>query len=796
MKFIKLFEEVGLKDLPSVGGKNASLGEMISNLKTRGIEVPSGFAIVADAYRKYISDNDLGDRILNLLSQLDVKDLKEFKILGFKIRKLIAKVEMPKDIEAEIIEAYELMVKRYGGDCDLAVRSSATAEDLPEASFAGQQETFLNVRGKEDLIRCCKDCYASLFTDRAIAYRIENGFDHMSVALSIGVQKMVRSDKASSGVIFTLDTESGFKDVIFVTSSYGLGENVVKGTVNPDEFYVHKPTLKSGFKSLLKKRVGSKLFKLVYTGITQKEIKNVQVKAEERSKFSITDEEALSLAKQALEIEEYYSKLKGKWCPMDIEWAKDGLDGKLYIVQARPETVHSLKENKPFLEEFTLDSKVKNSVQILAEGKGVGQRVASGKARIIKNAEDMYELKPGEILVTEMTDPDWVPIMKVAAGIVTDRGGRTCHAAIVSRELGIAAVVGTGDGTSKIKDGQDITIDCSSGEVGVVYEGLLPFEKKVITIEKFEPSKIKFMINVGNPDEAFSFAQIPNDGVGLARLEFIINNTIKIHPMALVHPEKVSCKKDKALINHLTADYDDKKKYFVDKLAQEAGTIVAAFYPKTVIVRLSDFKSNEYRELIAGKDFEPVEENPMIGFRGASRYYNEKYKEAFVLECLAMKKIREEMGLTNLKIMMPFVRTVAEGKKVIEIMAKNGLVRGKDGLEIIMMCEIPSNVILIEEFGKVFDGFSIGSNDLTQMTLAVDRDSQLVSSIFDERNEAVKIMIQKAIEGAHKASKPIGICGQAPSDYPEFAKFLTEFGIDSISLNSDSMLKTRRTLKD
>ncbi len=786
MKYIRFFEGVGLKDLPQVGGKNASLGEMISSLSSKGVTVPGGFAITAEAYRYYLKENNLEGRLEELLKKLDKKDLREFKKIGGELRHLIYEASIPKPLEKEVVEAYGKM----GKDCDVAVRSSATAEDLPEASFAGQQETFLNIRGRVALLDSYKKGLASLFTDRAISYRIDHGFDHMDVALSIGVQKMVRSDLASAGVIFTLDTESGFKDVVFVTSSYGLGENVVKGAINPDEFYVHKQTLEKGFKPLLKKRCGSKLFKLIYSEESGRPVKNVPVPKADQSKFSLSDDEVLELSRQSLIIENHYSSKKGKWMPMDIEWAKDGIDGKLYILQARPETVHALKREVAILEEYILDKKERKAAKVIVQGKGVGQKVATGKSRVIKSAAQMHEVEEGDILVTDMTDPDWEPIMKRASGIVTNRGGRTCHAAIVSRELGISAIVGCGDATEKIKEGLEVTMDCSNGEVGVVYEGALKFEKKETEIKSLPKLDLKIMMNVGNPDEAFSFAKIPNDGVGLARLEFIINSSIKVHPMALVHPEKVTEKKDKELVESLTENYDDKKRFFIDKLAQEAGTIAAAFYPKPVIIRLSDFKSNEYRQLVAGHYFEPEEENPMIGFRGASRYYHERYREAFVLECLAMKKIREEMGFENVKLMIPFVRTVEEGEKVVELMAEYGLLKGKNNLEIIMMCEVPSNVILIDQFAKTFDGFSIGSNDLTQLTLAVDRDSELVAPIFDERNEAVKKMLQMAIEGAHDKKKPIGICGQAPSDYPEIAKFLQKLKIDSISLNPDSVIRT------
>lgn len=788
MKFIKLFEEIGIKDIPSVGGKNASLGEMIGQLSSKGVLIPSGFAITANAYWHHLKSNNLEDKIKNLLAQISKSDLKKFATIGHEIRSLIRSAQLPKDLSDEISSAYKTLEQRYGAKCDVAVRSSATAEDLPEASFAGQQETFLNIRGEAELLKVCPDAFASLFTDRAISYRIDHGFDHMSVALSIGVQKMVRSDQASSGVVFTLDTESGFKDVIFITGSFGLGENVVKGTVNPDEFYVHKPTLKAGFKPLLKKRLGSKRLKMIYSEDSKNTTKNVATKDFEQKSFAISDEEVLDLAKQSLIIEEYYSKIKNQWCPMDIEWAKDGIDGKIYIVQARPETVHSQKQNVLFFEEYVLKH-VPDKKNIIITGKSIGRKIVAGVARIVESAKKMHNIEPGEILVTDMTDPDWEPIMKIAGGIVTNRGGRTCHAAIISREIGIPAVVGTGNATQKIKNGQIITIDCSNGEVGIVYDGKVQFDVKRVEYSDIQKPPVDIMMNVGNPDEAFNLALLPNGGVGLARLEFIINNTIKIHPMALVHDEKVTDFEDKKNIQDLTYGYTDKKQFFIDKLAQEAGTIAAAFYPKPVIIRMSDFKSNEYRQLIGGSYFEPEEENPMLGFRGASRYYNEKYSDAFELECLAMKKIRSEMGLKNVKLMIPFVRTVQDAKSAISEMKKHGLEQGKDNLEIYMMCEIPSNVLLIDEFSKIFDGFSIGSNDLTQMVLAVDRDSDLVASIFDERNEAVKIMLDMAIQGSHKANKKIGICGQAPSDYPEIAEFLVKKGIDSISLNSDSVLK-------
>jgi pyruvate, water dikinase len=785
VKFIRTFESVGLKDISIVGGKNASIGEMVQKLTRYGINTPPGFIITADGYSHLIKTNSLTKKISDLLSKVNKSELKGLASIGKEIRSLIASASIPEDLKSEISAAYKDLEKTCGKNCDVAVRSSATAEDLPEASFAGQQETFLNVCGIENILKACQNGFASLFTERAISYRIDHKFDHMKVALSLGIQKMIRSDLATSGVIFTLDTESGFKDVIFITSSYGLGENIVKGVVNPDEFYVHKPTLELGFKPILKKRLGIKQTKLVYKEC-EDNLFNVAVPKNERERFSLTDDEILYLSKQALLIEKHYSKEKGSWCPMDIEWAKDGKSNKIYILQARPETVHSAKKDEQFFEKFLITKRESFKKNIITTGKSVGRKAATGIARVISDASKMYEVKPGEILVTDMTDPDWEPIMKRASGIVTNRGGRTCHAAIISRELGIPAIVGTTDATNKIKTGDKITIDCSNGEVGTVFSGAVPFEIKKISVKKDKKFPVEIMMNVGNPDEAFNFAKLPNDGVGLARLEFIINSSIKIHPMALVSPKTISDKKCLDQINKLTNEYKDKKQFFIDKLAQEAGTIAAAFYPKPVIIRMSDFKSNEYKKLIGGEFFEPAEENPMIGFRGASRYYHEKYRDAFALECLAMKKIRDEMGLSNVKLMIPFVRTIEEGKAVIAEMKKNGL--SKNNLEIYMMCEIPSNVIIIDEFSKIFDGFSIGSNDLTQTVLGIDRDSALVAPHFDERNAAVVAMIKLAIEGAKRNGKKIGICGQAPSDYPELAKLLIKAGIDSLSLNPDSVL--------
>lgn len=789
MKFIKPFESVGINDIALVGGKNASLGEMIQNLGSKGVVVPSGFVITADAYHHHLSTNNLNEKIEKLLNQINKKDLSTLSARGQEIRTLIANAPLPEDLVAEIKAAYIAMQERYGQGCDVAVRSSATAEDLPEASFAGQQETYLNIHDEAELLHASSKCFASLFTDRAISYRIDHGFDHISIALSIGVQKMIRADKACSGVIFTLDTESGFKDVIFITAAYGLGENIVQGTVNPDEFYVHKPTLKAGFKPLLKKRLGSKSFRLIYAPNGGAATKNIEVPLSERRRFALTDNEALELARYALVIEEYYSDKKGHWSPMDIEWAKDGFDGKLYIVQARPETIHSQKQHETVLEEYLIDKNSASKAKVAISGKSVGRKIVTGVARVIESAKMMSTVMPGDILVTDMTDPDWEPIMKIASGIITNRGGRTCHAAIISRELGIAAIVGTTNATEKIKNGQTVTLDCSSGDIGVVYEGKVPFQVKKIAVSDLKKPPVQIMMNLGNPDEAFTLAKLPCDGIGLARLEFIINSSIQIHPMALIHPEKVIGHDIAKTIENITIEYNDKKQFFIDKLAQEAGTIAAAFYPRPVIIRMSDFKSNEYRQLIAGSFFEPEEENPMIGFRGASRYHHERYQEAFALECAAMKKIRNQMGLTNVILMIPFVRTVQEGKAVIATMQSYGLKQGENGLQIYMMCEIPSNVILIDKFSQIFDGFSIGSNDLTQMTLAVDRDSALVSDIFDERNEAVVEMLRLAITGAKRNNKKIGICGQAPSDYPELAQILMEYGINSMSLNPDAVLK-------
>lgn len=790
MKYIRFFEDVRLDDVPSVGGKNASLGQMIADLGSQGIKVPGGFAVTAEGYWHFLEVNKLVDPIKATLATLtDYQDGAVLQKVGAQIRGLIIAGAIPDDLKAEINEAYDQLAKRYSQETlDVAVRSSATAEDLPNASFAGQQETYLNIRGHDALIDACKQCIASLFTDRAISYRIEKGFDHMKVALSIGVQKMVRSDLASAGVAFSLDTESGFKDVVMIDASYGLGESVVKGLVIPDEYVVHTPTLRKGYRSIISKHVGEKSTKMIYAdGST---VKTVPVPEDEKIKFALTDDEILELARMVTVIADHYTKLKGAWSPMDVEWAKDGSDQTIYIVQARPETVHATQAHENSIVEYTIAENVKKTLSSLTllTGQSIGNQVVTGTVRVIHDPRDINQMQKGDILVTDMTDPDWVPVMKRAAGIITNRGGRTCHAAIVSRELRVPAIIGTENGTAKLESGMVVTIDCSRGGMGYVYKGTVPFEEKTIKLDTLPQIPVKLMVIMADPETAFMQQRLPVDGVGLARMEFIINNAIRIHPMALLHPERVTDAKVRAEIDTITRAYDNKAAFFVDQLAYGVGTIAAAFYPRPVLVRTSDFKTNEYRNLIGGSYFEPIEENPMIGFRGASRYYNERYKEAFALECAALKKVYYEMGLSNLQIMLPFVRTVDEAKKVCAEMASHGLERGKDDLKMIMMCEIPSNVLLIDEFSHYFDGFSIGSNDLTQLTLGVDRDSELLSAMFDERDPAVKKMMAMAIEGAKRNKRSSGICGQAPSDHPEIAQFLLERGIDSISLNADSVI--------
>ncbi|NPA49684.1 MAG: phosphoenolpyruvate synthase [Thermodesulfobacteria bacterium] len=791
--FILWFDEISIKDVPLVGGKNASLGEMFRNLTPKGIKVPDGFAVTAAAYRHFIRENHLDDKIRQILEGLDTHNLKDLQRRGKKVRELILKARMPEDLASAIKEAYHKLEEKYYPDVDVAVRSSATAEDLPDASFAGQQETYLNIRGAENVIKYVKKCFASLFTDRAISYREDKGFDHFNVYLSVAIQKMVRSDAASAGVMFTLDTESGFRDVVYITGAWGLGENVVQGAVNPDEFYVFKPTLKKGFRPILSKKLGSKEYRMVYGKSPRCPVRNLRTPKELRQRFCLEDDEILKLAEWGCLIEEHYGR------PMDIEWAKDG-DGKevgtgdLFIVQARPETVHGVKKEQ-YYEIYKLKGKPE---KILTVGKAVGSKIGQGKARVIEDVSKIHDFQPGEVLVTDMTDPDWEPIMKIAAAIVTNRGGRTCHAAIVSRELGIPCIVGTNNATEVIETGMEVTVDCSQGEEGYVYEGLIPFEVERIDLTKIPRTRTKIMMNVGIPEQAFHQAQLPNDGVGLARLEFIIGSHIAIHPLALINYEelKEKAKKDAKIrkivriIDEKAPMYQNKADFYVDKLAQGVAMISAAFYPKDVIVRLSDFKSNEYANLVGGYLYEPVEHNPMIGWRGASRYYDPRFEPAFALECKALKKVREEMGLTNVKVMVPFCRTVEEGEKVIKVMDKYGLKQGENGLEVYVMCEIPSNVVLADEFAKIFDGFSIGSNDLTQLTLGLDRDSELVSHLYDERNPAVKKLIRQVIQDAKKAGRKVGICGQAPSDFPDFAAFLVECGIDSMSLTPDTIIKT------
>ena len=793
MKFVKWFEEIGAKDIASVGGKNASLGEMIGNLSKKGVNIPTGFAITAGAYKYVVEKAGVGQKIQDTLAGLDTHDMENLAERGEKIRNLIANSPCPKELEEEIRICYRKMEERFGKNVDVAVRSSATAEDLPTASFAGQQTSYLNVRGENDLLEKVMDCFASLFTNRAISYRVDKGFDHLSVYLSIGVQKMVRSDLACSGVIFSIDTDSGFRDVVYITAAYGLGENVVQGIVDPDQFYVFKPTLKEGFRPIVEKKLGTKEKKLVYKG-DRAGTEQKEVKLENQRKFVLSDDEILVLARWACIIEEHYG------LPMDIEWAKDGVTGELFIVQARPETVHS-QIDLASLRTYVLEEKGK----LLLKGEAVGTKIGQGEVHVIEESSEIHRFKKGQVLVTDMTDPDWEPIMKVASGIVTNKGGRTCHAAIVSRELGVPCVISTGKGTEVLKEMKEVTIDCSQGE-GRIYEGKLKYRVDEVEVTKLPRPDTRIMMNFGIPDGAFIQSQIPNDGVGLAREEFIINSYIGIHPMALIEYDelKKAAGNDEKLakvieeIDRKSASYEDKKEFFIDNLAMGVAKIAAGFYPNEVIVRFSDFKTNEYANLIGGYRYEPEESNPMIGWRGASRYYDEKFKPAFGLECEAIKKVRDEMGLTNVKVMVPFCRTPEEGRQVIGAMGEFGLRRGENGLEVYVMCEIPSNVVLAEEFADVFDGFSIGSNDLTQLTLGLDRDSELVAHIFDERNEAVKRLVKQVIDAAHnhKPRRKIGICGQAPSDFPEFADFLVECGIDSMSLNPDVVLSTRLNIAE
>jgi pyruvate,water dikinase len=792
MNYIRWFKDIGMQDVSSVGGKNASLGEMIGHLSTQGIPIPDGFAITADAYWYVLRQNNLVERIMQMLDTLPHTERgSKLRRVGLAIRDSIIKSVMPDDLKREIIDAYAVLSQHYNTDAaDVAVRSSATAEDLPGASFAGQQDTYLNVCGSSNLCTAVLASMASLFTDRAIVYRQEKGFDHRSVALSVGVQKMIRADLGSSGVAFSLDTEMGHKDVVLINASYGLGEAIVQGLVTPDEYMVHKPTLKQGYAPIIKKQKGDKRVAIVYAsaGSTTATIRQ-DVAPEKQLAYTLQDEEILALARMVVTIEDYYSNRAGAWVPMDVEWAKDGRDGKIYIIQARPETVYAPKLSaiKPTCTYYTL-KKGFSIDQPLLTGVSVGQSIVHGVVRLVHDVSTIDSINEGDIIVTPMTDPDWVPAMKRAVGIITQQGGRTCHAAIVSRELGISAIIGVENAMHTLRDGQKITLDCSQGSTGYIYEGFVPFDTESVAYDEIPKSPVSLMVNCADPGSALRISLLPVSGVGLARIEFIITNDIKVHPLALLHPLVVTDKEVAATIAHITQGYADKAQFFVEHLARSIAMIAAAFYPRPVIVRTSDFKTNEYRNLIGGASFEQVEENPMLGFRGASRYYHEKYKEAFALECAALKYVREAMGLKNLKVMVPFVRTIKEAEQVIALMAEHGLVRGADGLEILMMCEIPSNVLLVEKFAHYFDGFSIGSNDLAQLTLGVDRDSTLLATLFDERDEAVKIMIAQAISGAHKAHKHIGMCGQAPSDYPDIAEYVIEQGIDSLSLNADSVM--------
>lgn len=776
--FIISFDALGKNDVALVGGKNASLGEMANNLKSKGIHVPNGFATTASAFQYFLQYNKLNQPLNDLFLRLDTKDFSNLSQIGEQARMLIRNAEIPSDFKAEIISAYKELCGNEGREVDVAVRSSATAEDLPTASFAGQHDSFLNISGAEDVVNAVHRCFVSLFNNRAIKYREDNGFEQMKVYLSAGVQLMVRSDLSSAGVIFTLEPESGFKDVIVISGVWGLGENIVQGAVTPDEFHVFKTTLQQNKNAIISKKLGTKAKTMVYSTTDKSSIVNTDTPEEKRKQWVLNDEEITQLASWSYTIEQHYKM------PMDIEWAKDGITGKLFIVQARPETVHSKKD--PYLKTEYI---VKDKGTILSKGNAIGSGIASGKARIIMSSADADKLQEGEVLVTDITNPDWDPILKKAAAIITNKGGRTSHAAIVAREVGAVAVVGTGDATEKIKDGMIVTVSCAQGKTGFVYDGKLNWTEQNLDFKNMTMPETQPMMILGDPEKAYGYSFYPNKGIGLMRLEFIINGAIKIHPMALVNYPNLKDNEAKKHIDEITYQYSDKKEYFIDKLSQAVGTIAAAFYPKDVIVRMSDFKTNEYANLIGGKEFEPEEENPMIGFRGASRYYNERYREGFKLECEAMKRVRNEMGLTNVKLMIPFCRTVEEGKKVVELMDTYGLKRGDNGLEVYVMAEIPSNVILAKEFSEVFDGFSIGSNDLTQLTLGLDRDSSIVSDLFDENNKAVKTMIATVIKSAKENGAKIGLCGQAPSDYPEFAQFLVEQGINSISYNPDALLK-------
>ncbi|MGB3137263.1 MAG: phosphoenolpyruvate synthase [Nodosilinea sp.] len=801
-------DQLRLEDVPIVGGKNASLGEMIQQLTPKGIRVPLGFATTSFAYRYFIEKTRLDAQLRAVLSDFDINDVTELRRRGRKARSLILNAAFPDDLKAAILNAYHQMCETAGQslclsdsclqdsaytEVDVAVRSSATAEDLPDASFAGQQETYLNVYGDQAILIACKKCYASLFTDRAISYRTTKAFDHFDVALSVCIQRMVRSDLATSGVMFSIDTETGFQNAVLITAAYGLGENVVQGSVNPDEYTVFKPTLKSGHAPILNKRLGTKALRMVYDTTGTELTKNEAVPLADQARFAIDDDDILQLAHWACTIEEHYTQLRGTSSPMDIEWAKDGLTGELSVVQARPETVQSQKSQTE-LRSYILD--VPNGVQPVARGRAVGDLIGAGSACVILDLHQIAQFRPGEVLVTARTDPDWEPIMQQASAIVTDQGGRTCHAAIIARELGIPAIVGCDNATHLLTTAEAVTVTCAGGEEGLIYRGELPYRVETTQLDSLPETRTKIMMNVGNPELAFTLAALPSDGVGLARLEFIIANHIQVHPLALLNFDKLSDGSEKRQIDQLTALYSHKPDYFVDKLAQGVGTLAAAFYPKPVVVRLSDLKSNEYAHLLGGSTFEPAEENPMIGWRGAARYYDDRYRDGFALECQALRRVRNDMGLDNVILMVPFCRTPDEGRRVLEEMAKHGLVQGENGLQVYVMCELPNNVVLADEFSQVFDGFSIGSNDLTQLTLGLDRDSALVAHLFDERSPGVKSIVKMAIQSAKKNNRKIGICGQGPSDYPEFARFLVEQGIDSISLNPDTVIKTRLEIAD
>ncbi len=779
-EFVVWYQDLGMHDVPRVGGKNASLGEMISNLANAGVQVPGGFATTAYAFNQFLEQSGLNERIYQLLDGLNVDDVNALAKAGAQIRQWVIDTPFQAEFEQAIQTSYQQLQQGCAEDVSFAVRSSATAEDMPDASFAGQQETFLNVRGYAHVIEAIKHVFASLFNDRAISYRVHQGYDHRGVALSAGVQRMVRSDLSASGVMFSIDTESGFEDVVFVTSSYGLGEMVVQGAVNPDEFYVHKPTVMAGRPAVVRRNLGSKLLQMVYSKDVShgKQVVIEDVPATNRQQFSLTDAEVQELAKQAIIIEKHYGRA------MDIEWAKDGQDGKLYIVQARPETVRS-REDSNEMERFQL----KGTAPIVVEGRAIGHKIGSGKAKVLASIADMDQIQPGDVLVTDMTDPDWEPIMKRASAIVTNRGGRTCHAAIIARELGIPAVVGCGDATKKIKNGQDVTVSCAEGDTGFVYDGILGFDVMTSRVDKMPALKLKIMMNVGNPERAFSFAKLPHAGIGLARLEFIINRMIGVHPKALLNFD-AQTDELKATISEMMAGYSSPVEFYTMKLVEGISTLAAAFSPERVIVRMSDFKSNEYANLVGGRQYEPHEENPMIGFRGASRYISEDFRDCFAMECEALKRVRNEMGFTNVEVMIPFVRTLEEAKAVIELLEAHGLKRGDNGLKVIMMCELPSNCLLAEEFLEYFDGFSIGSNDLTQLTLGLDRDSGLIAHLFDERNPAIKKLLSMAIQTAKAKGKYVGICGQGPSDHEDFAAWLMDQGIDSVSLNPDTVLET------